>query len=114
LAPAGEISTAEFDPPSEPPPDPPGELVLPLLVAPQPAATIIASDAQTISNIRVNFGERVVQGFVSLFFKSRPAVTGFPPSSSIGLRKAERRGAKIMSVAAGGFYWPHGQYGYSG
>ena len=32
----------------------------------------------------------------------------------IGLHKAEWRGAKIMSVAEGGFYWQEGQYAYSG
>ena len=122
FAPAGEIVTAEFEPPPEPlpepppdpPPEPPDEPPLPLLVAPQPAATIVASNAQTISNVSVNFGERVVQGFVVLFFNFRPAVAGFPPASSIGLRKAERRGAKSMGVDAGGFYWPDGQNGYSG
>jgi len=60
FAPAGEITTLEFDPPPEPPPDALDEPLLPLLVAPQPAATIVASDAQTISNASVNFGERVV------------------------------------------------------
>jgi hypothetical protein len=122
FAPAGEITTLEFDPPPEPlpepppepPPDPPDEPLLPLLVAPQPAATIIANDAQTTSNASVNLGERFIRRFVVLFFNSRPSVTGFPPASSIGLRRAERRGAKIMSVHTGGFYWPDGQYAYSG
>jgi hypothetical protein len=90
FAPAGEITTLEFDPPPEPPPDPPpdppDEPLLPLLVDPHPTSPIIASDAQTISNARVNFGARVVRRFRVLFFNSRPADPSFPLSSSIGLR----------------------------
>ena len=55
------------EPPPEPPPDPPDEPLLPLLVAPQPAETVMAADAQRTSSVRANLDVRHFGRFVDAF-----------------------------------------------
>jgi hypothetical protein len=95
FAPAGEITTLEFEPLPEPPPDPPpdpppepppeplpeppDEPFFPLLAAPQPIEKIIARDAQRISSVRVGLNECIVRRFVISVFNFRPAIASTPP-----------------------------------